>query len=397
MRHCALVLPLLLALPILAVPAAADSWMAPIPKLVASEDGRWYAIVEPHESWGEARFQLVRRAKGKPPREAPSRSRGTSDDAVRLEPESGDVVVAKGDAGFMPMEVRCLDGGKGFVLFETYANIGYQTVLQRHDAQGKVLWKRSLGDLFRPEQIERFLHTVSSIWWYEGVWIDEEAGDVVIAHKGEAGRGVVRVALATGKHRAGKPTDLLRQIGRGSAQERIEALASASEWKLDGLLEVVQAAFAKTTTPALARLHFAVHLQAAGDEGGKEFAVACARSDNPPDVRCFAVQNLSRFLPAAEAMPHFVDAMRAKDDAVWRAAEEALRGLGAAAVGTLAAMILDEKESERYRAGAATALWNMGAPAAPALPALEKAAKCGLPTVEYAAKHAIEHIRERAR
>ncbi len=386
----------LLILLALAAPAQADSWMAPGPKLASSADGTTYVIVQPTKAWKDVRFQLVKRAEGRPARQPPYLVGRRTGEPDRIDAEKGDKVLARGAVDFVPLEVRCLNGGRGFVLFETYANVGYHTVFQRHDAKGKVVWSKSLRDLFSAKQIKGFSHSVSSIWWYEGLWIDEAAGDIVVGYKGEQGRGVLRVALKDGKQREGSAKGLLQFVGIGSAEERIRALDSAKKWKLDGVLEAVQAAFAKTSTPLLARLHFAVHMHAAGDESGTDLMRASAQAGTAPDARAHAVRHLSMFVPAQEALPLLRDAMRAKDDMVWSASEEALRKLGARAVETLTAMILDEKASERYRAGAATALWNMGAPAAPALPALKKVAKSGLPKLEYAAGHAIKHIAKEA-
>lgn len=389
MRIASLALALVLAL-LSAIPAEADSWMAPRPMLASSLDGRWYVIVEPAEGTHNAMFRLVARAKGKPAR-TPILQAERNAGSPKLEP--GDRVVARG-ACTMPVEVRCLDAGKGFVLFENYGSIGFGTTLDVRDGKGRSVFTKTLKQLFPKLDMETFMRTVSSIWWYDAFWVDERAGDIVLLwKKRDNEHGVLRVALKDGAQRDGKPSDVLARIGHGTIDEQIKAIQVAGERKIDGLHDAVVAAFSHASVPVLVRLHAAFYLLGEGDKRGVDLFAASARSEDPA-VRRYAVKYLPRAV-GEQALPALREAMASDDRTLRDSAEYAFRHMGAKAVPTLIDMVSDERAAETYRAGAATALWNMPVEdALPAEDALAKAAQSTLKRLAYAAGHAVNRIRE---
>jgi len=387
-----LCLPALLASVLLAAPgASADSWVAPKPTLASSPDGRWYVIVQPTKGYGDVRFQLVRRAKGAEPRQPPVDD-GSHGAKPLLKPEPGDEVVARGSC-HMPMELRCLDGGRGFLLFETYAQLGGKKVLELRDGQGKVVWTRGLADLFSADQIRSdFTQSVSSIWWYSGFWLDETAGEIGIVTKTKLGPGLLRVGLKDGKRGTLEPVALLSRLSLGTSAERIVALEAAEALQLPGLTSAVREAYEDASTPALARAHMAVSLHARGDERGRDFVADSARDGRPLPLRRYAAGHLGEVL-GKDALPLLAPALGDEDWQLRRQASLSMQALGGAAVDTLIRMISDSSLDETARVEAAQVLWRMGAPAAPALAALEQLRTSASPKLARTAREAVKVIR----
>ena len=340
MRPSSLLVLLLMACG-LASRAHPDSWFPPAPQQVMSEDGRWYVIVQTTEGYENPTFQLVRRAAGKPPPPPPPAYDRYMEKPPVLKPEPGDEVVARGPCK-IPMGVKCLDGGKGFVLFDTYGRVGDGTVLEVYDGTGKRRWSRTLADLFEPEIRATFRRSASSTWWSETMWVDEPRQEIVIVWRGSGAPQVVRLALADGRWRQGAHADLLTRIGRGSGGEQVAALDLATKLALPGLLPAVQQAFAEARTPPWARVHFAKFLDEAGDPAGRGYLAAAAQEGMPGDVRAFAL----KYVPAVlglEALPTLREAMRSEDYALWNmpvedtlAAREALEKAAKSKHGKLA-------------------------------------------------------------
>jgi hypothetical protein len=353
--------------------------MAPVAISAASEDGKWYVIVRPRAQGQETGFQLVERRDGAIPA-------ARAEQGEDLVPTPGSRVAAEGPCP-MPMEVRCLDGGQGFVLFETYANLGHGEVLRRHDGQGGLRWALRLRDLFSEAEIAKFLQTVSSIWWYRGLWIDGAGGDVVIVASGPR---ILRVALEDGRVKPGRAEDLLLRVGRGSREEQVLALDTALEMRPAGLLPVARAAFDRPDVPPLVRVRLAVLLAREGERAGVPLVVSSAGAGVEDDVRGYALSQLPTVL-GADALPVLRDAMRGTAGGVWSAAQQGFVALGEAAVGTLAEMALEAGESDDYRGGAAHALRAIGPRAKAAVPALVESART-MP--EYTANAAMNALVE---
>ena len=353
--------------------AHADSWMMPQPMLSVSRDGRWYVIVqsESGKGFGDVRFQLVRRAPGALPREVPPAPWQGRGETPRFQVDSGDVVVARGTC-HTPIRLRCLDGGKGFVLFETHGGVGGRNVLECRDGSGAVRWVRGLVDLFAPEVIlNEFMHTVSSIWWYDDLWIDQARDEIGIVTKRKAGPGLLRVALSDGSHRSMEAKALLRPLAGGTAAERLLALRTARALEVPGLPVVARAAFAATDTPPLARAHLGMYLHARGDTDAAAFVLDAAKPGTEMEVRRFAVAQLSE-LRGAKAIPLLERALADEDAGVRDAAQQGFVQLGAQAVDALVGILRDETQSLDARIGAVHALWNMTWQAERALPALAR-------------------------
>jgi hypothetical protein len=373
----------LCALPVFDRDAAADSWMAPRPRLDVSADGRWYVILEPTPTLSAARFRLVERKPG-----APRRQPGKGE---AFAPLPGDRVAATGEC-HLPVEVFCLDGGDGFVLFETYANLGRGTVAARHDGHGKRLWSLVLGDLFTREQIGGFRNSVSSTWWYESAALDRKADDLVVVyeqprhvpadapiHGPNLGKkrapGVLRISIVDGAHHFGKPADLLKLVGQGTTERQIEVLDAISRTRPTGWKPSFQRLLADEKAALAVRVMAAVHLKAAGDARGLDLVRKAATKGSPDDARAAALEHLPAFL-GVDAMPLLRAVLREKlPPAVGLAVWRAIRSLGAAALDPLIAMVGETDAPPAYRVTAIQLLGQLGAEAGSALPALHRAAQ----------------------
>ena len=370
--------------------AHADSWGPPQPLLASSEDGGWYAAFNPGEGYGHGQVLLVRRAPGQGPRAAPEKPKDFASQAPAIEPEEGDTVVARAST-HVPMEIRCLNGGKGFVLFDTYAGVGTGIVLARYDGEGTQRWTKRLGDFFTPAQINAFLHTVSSIWWSEGVWIDESRGAVVVAYELE-GPKLLEVDLGTGRHRAGSPASVLSRLGKASLEEQVLALDLAARLRPPGVLEVARGHFARSDLAPEVRIRLAVLMAQEGDHRGDEYVLRHVAKGQPQALRQFALRSLPVIL-GEDALPHLRDAMRKEADEGWHAAMQGFQALGARAVPTLIQMVGEEDASSDSRGGAASVLGGLEPLAArPAVPALLEAARTAPEYVANAALNALVEI-----
>lgn len=66
-----------------------------------------------------------------------------------------------------PVEFLVADGGQ-LVTVDNWHNVGHGKVVAIYEASGKLLHAYELRDLFTPEEILRFPHSVSSIHWRNG-------------------------------------------------------------------------------------------------------------------------------------------------------------------------------------------------------------------------------------
>lgn len=394
-------------LPLSGTVARGDSWMAPPQQLVPAPDGRTYLILDPTPVT-EASFVLCERRAGAPPRKAVRLAAGAS--GGPLGPDPGDRVLARGRCP-VPMEVYCLDRGEGFVLFETYAQLGHGPVAVRYDGNGEPAWSVRLSDLFSPEEIGGFRNSVSSIWWYETVRFDPKRGELVVVYEQprvvppdaetrgpnlgpRRGSGVLRIALADGAHVFGKPADLLEQVGHGTPEQQRKVLDAVARAQPPGWQAALRKVLADEGGALLSRIAAAVHLQTAGgDARGRDLVRQAAASDEPPEVRALALEHLAAF-DGDDAIPALRAALRAEPEpAVSLAIYRALAARGASALPSLGEMVGERDAPSGYRCVAAQLLAALGGAARDALPALLRAAQDPDQTVAEQARHAAEVIR----
>jgi hypothetical protein len=232
---------LLATFPISVLVASALAWQvaAPVPRGEPAPDGRTYLLVNPLGERHLAACVLVERRAGAPPWSAPTEPPPSKDPPPPLRPSEGDRVLSSVERP-VPVDQRCLDGARGYVLFDTHAQPGYGVVLERRDRAGKVAWAKRLEDLFPAEVVKTFVDLGGAKVWAHGWWLDGERGEIAIVARRAPLR---RVALEDGSLRD-DPVDeaaLLRErVASGRESERRAALAAAEERDVVGLPSVLE-------------------------------------------------------------------------------------------------------------------------------------------------------------
>jgi hypothetical protein len=157
MIRCALAL-LALAAALVTPQARGDSWAAAQTREVFSGSREYFVRVIPGESLGDT-FGFAGAKKGRYAsaefyRRAPDRSYQLVAEATLLNPVA-------------PVDVLVADSGH-LVALDNWHNVGYGRVVSIYDAQGKLVRAYELRELFGPEEIKRFPHSMSSIHWRNG-------------------------------------------------------------------------------------------------------------------------------------------------------------------------------------------------------------------------------------
>ena len=137
---------------------AADSWPAPQTKEVFSVSRQYFVRVMPGESLGET-FGFAGAKKGKYAtaeiyRRDQDRSYTLAAEAVLLNPVA-------------PVEFFVSNDGR-LATLDNWHNHGYGKVVSLYDSQGQVVRSYELRELFEPEELKDFPHSVSSIRWRSG-------------------------------------------------------------------------------------------------------------------------------------------------------------------------------------------------------------------------------------
>lgn len=151
--------------------ASADSWASPRIRESFSESREHFVRTVPGESVGDT-FGFAGEKKGRYAtaefyRRAKDRSYLLIADANLLNPVA-------------PVEFLVADNGH-LVTIDNWHNVGYGKVVSIYNSRGKLIRAYELRDLFQPEEIERFPHSVSSIHWRNGpVYIRPDQRTVLI-------------------------------------------------------------------------------------------------------------------------------------------------------------------------------------------------------------------------
>lgn len=153
-HSCVLGLSLLIATSI----ADADSWPGPVITEVFSESREYFVRVIPGESVGDtfgfAGAKKGRYAIGEFYRRAQDRSYRLVAEVSLLNPVA-------------PVDVFVADSGH-MATVDNWHNVGYGKVVAIYDSRGRLIQSYELQDLFQPEEIKSFPHSVSSIHWRQG-------------------------------------------------------------------------------------------------------------------------------------------------------------------------------------------------------------------------------------
>ena len=136
--------------------ASADEWPSPVVREVFSSSRDWFVRVTPGKSIGDtvgfsggpkghyATAEFYRRE--------PDRSYRLASNATLFNPVA-------------PYEFYVTDGGF-LITLDNWHNLGYGKVVAFYSNEGKPIRAYELSDLFNKDEIEKFLHSVSSIHWH---------------------------------------------------------------------------------------------------------------------------------------------------------------------------------------------------------------------------------------
>ncbi len=341
-------------------PALADEWMEYRPLQVADPTGLYTVQTEPlaHAVPGGTGFSF----------------------------RKGETVLAKGWLPSAPLEIRVSPEGRGFAAFEEYGGIGHGASLMWVDAKDGKVSSKGLHQIFSPEEIAGFCHTVSSIHYFRDAWIDDKAGCIVLV---AAGPLLKVIDLGTGEVKPGGAGEVKRAMGIPSA--RVIAMDLAGEMSIDLGVKALESILKDAGSPLALRLRAAALL----GPSSKDAQALFRRSAGPEGVsREDRIAVLTR-LPAVlgeEAIPLLREALKNKDSGVWDAAQRGFAALGEKAIPVLLEILVEKGGSNDYRGGAAHALGYLGSPKA--LEGLRKS--CGDPEeyVAQAAANAVRNIQE---
>ena len=334
--------------------ARADSWSPYEPSLDVAENEKHFLVLGPYD-YETHRTAFAFHARGvgtKPPRVVESER--TEEASVVVDP--GDRLLRKGTLEQTPLGAWMLSATPRAVLFEEYGSIGSGTTLALLGSDGKVKWRHALADF--KFDMKKFRRSTSSIWWYDGWWVDEARGRIVIAAKG---RQVREVELETGKiHDVGESV-LLDALNSSSIRVRrsVLALCHLADEKPKGWVKRVVAFRDDTRQPIALRLEAAWAVRAEVDDPGSLalYRKAKERLADQEVRECFLWYAPSSFA-AEDSVALLAALLRAHPD--WRARDVAatIAGLGGPGIDELDEIACDDKLSSQLRLAALFGLGN---------------------------------------
>ena len=160
--------------------AAADSWMAPTEQSYYSANQEYFLHVVPGDGSSPARGTLYQAFPARDAQELWARE--------LLNPTA-------------PYQVLVADSGEYVVTSDDWGKVGYgPNVVAIYGLEGELVRTFALEDLLTDEEVAAVPHTISSRWWGGKHYLDEEAGEVVLAvSTGGDAFGEVRIRLADGE------------------------------------------------------------------------------------------------------------------------------------------------------------------------------------------------------
>lgn len=352
------------AISLVAAPAGADSWGPYGARREVDPTGRWSVVLRAGKQGVSADFTLAEAPAGAPPVTPIAPGAPFAPNPPDVNVREGDAILATGTLESAPLEVRVSARGLGFAAMEEYGGVGGGVSFAWVGRDGSVRHPKRLGDLFSAEEIRAFRHTVSSIWWFRGAWIDEDARETIVVGAGQAIRAV---SIETGVVRKADAAEIRRALRFPDPQAGALAIDLARELALDGVEDALAAMLADERAVLRLRVRAAAALAERRDLRGKAVLVAAAATPRPAAVDKADYEFALEHLPAAlglDAVPLLKAAMRGESADGWSAGMSGFVALGEPAVAALLAMLTEAGQSNDYRGGAAHALGRIGSKAA---------------------------------
>lgn len=319
-----------------------------------SRNGRWKIRVDPGHRWGESSFSLLRRAT-----------------------RAGEVSWATEAQGVCPhpCDVRCLNDGS-FLLFERWGSMGssIRPGISLREKDGAVRWAKHAAQWFDRKTWAAMTHTTSSVWWYEGLWIDEKAAVIAVASTAaDESRILVPIRLTDGNRVEAEESVVLRGMRAGTEEERVLAIESARLMQTKGAVSTARELYIRSDLTPLVKLHLALVI-APAHESAARYISAAARSKEKGELRTLAITHLRR-AEGTGATAYLLEVLKTGRNETWWASIEALAGQGPGVIGPVSKILLDDKLPLNARGGAAQVLGQLGAKGRGGLPALLTASR----------------------
>ncbi len=280
-----------------APPAHPDSWMPFTNQRFVAANGRdyvvaWWRKKDPKQKkdWPRVlRIEIARAAKGAenvPVAKSDFKTHATIPAGIGV--RRGDTLTAQFDLDQAPIEV--LFDANGVTFFECHGSVGlgaWSALSLKWD--GTERFRMKLDD-FRFTQKEKasFGRTVSSIWWYDKVWIDHAEHALVVAGKNGAMRSV--------DLRDGDVTPVGPEAYGRFLADHHDAYAwmHQTETYADAMIADAPAMVASAAAPPLARILAASKAGRLGMHSGAEYVakLATAEADCDATTRALAIRTL---------------------------------------------------------------------------------------------------------
>lgn len=163
--------------------ASADSWEPPEPETYTSSDGETRLTVIPQDLESNLDY-FEDKVAGREPAGAVDPAQTSAIGQFERRDASGNwqVVWRKPlDNEVAPVRIVIADGGRGFVTFDNWHAVGRgDNVVVLYDADGDLIRKFSLSDLFPDWFIAGMPHSISSINWRDDPFFSSDGKNVVI-------------------------------------------------------------------------------------------------------------------------------------------------------------------------------------------------------------------------
>jgi HEAT repeats len=342
--------------------ALADQWRPFEHQRVVSDNGRYYVVMKPPRSYfGKVDFTIAERGEGSSPVKPVTPRRWgfrRTKDVPKSDARPGDRIHARGVLDHAPLRVFVSSRGRGFVAVERWGAVGHGDAVVIVPLAGKPIRRLKLTDILDEKEIRSFSHSVSSLMWLRGSWLDEKGEQVVLVDEKMR---LHLVKLDSAEVERGGAKDIIRGLGESDPRACRLAVDLALKHDVAGAADAIHTVSSASTRDLKTRLHAAQALLRLNDPRGGDLliktATAPGRQGLDREDRNTAIQSLVDVM-GERAIPELLRILREDPDAAW-AATYGLAHLGEKAIPILEQVLLEDKRPH-VRGAAVSALGHIG-------------------------------------
>jgi hypothetical protein len=287
--------------------------------------GRFYIVVKKNGGPADpgagtpVTFEIAERKAASPPLVA-------AEDPESAEPivpnpdvkvREGDLILGRGSLKRCPKYIVISSTGLGFVGMDVrghnYGDLRSDDAVVIVSKDGSVRYRKSLINLFSEKEVELFTHTMGSVLWCDGGWIDEHRKEAIVVGRREwpGDKPIPRlfriVNLETGAVRVGSSAVVLTALSESNLGALDEALDLAAELQLAQAKPDLVRFFSDDKLAIQSRLRAGVALAALGDRRGAGLMKNTVFEASPG--RTYAIRYLP-YLMGKDAPPVLCDLVR---------------------------------------------------------------------------------------